>query len=112
MEDDADTAGEEKGPERTCIVTRQKGDPSELIRFVLGPDNCIVPDIRARLPGRGAWVTGTAATVELAVKRKAFTRSFKQEVRFASPLVEQIDQLLERDALQALAFANKAGQVV
>jgi hypothetical protein len=112
MEDDTDTAGEEKGPERTCIVTRQKGEPSDLLRFVLGPDGSVVPDIRARLPGRGAWLTATAATVELALKRKAFTRAFKQEVRFTTPLVEQVDFLLERDALQALAFANKAGQVV
>ncbi|WP_131194315.1 RNA-binding protein [Lichenihabitans psoromatis] len=112
MEDDADTLGDEKGPERTCIVTRQKGDPSGLIRFVVGPDGCVVPDIRAKLPGRGAWVLADAETVALAVKRKSFTRAFKQEMRFASPLVEQVDDLLQRDALQALAFANKAGQVV
>jgi predicted RNA-binding protein YlxR (DUF448 family) len=67
-------------PERTCIVTREAGGPAELMRFVLGPGDEVVPDLRNKLPGRGAWVTPTAAAVGEAVRRKLFARAFKQPV--------------------------------
>ena len=102
----------DKGPERTCIVTRSKGAPEALIRFVVGPDRVVVPDIRQRLPGRGAWVTAERAVVAEAVKRKSFRRAFKSEVEVPPTLADLIDGLMEKDALQALAMANKAGLVV
>ena len=102
---------DETGPERTCIVTRRKGGKESLIRFVVGPDGAVVPDIRARLPGRGAWVWADAATLALAVKRKSFARAFKASVTVPDTLVGFTDDLLTSDALQALSFANKAGLV-
>lgn len=111
--DDAEeTLPDEKGPERTCIVTREKGARDALIRFVIGPDQVVVPDIRAKLPGRGAWVKADKTTVALAIKRKAFSRAFKTVVSAAPDLPDQVDRLLEADALQALSLANKAGLVV
>lgn len=101
----------EKGPERTCIVTRATGPKEGLIRFVVGPDRSVVPDIRARLPGRGAWLTADAETLRLALRRKSFARAFKAELSVGPDLVEQVVSLLEADALQALSLANKAGLV-
>jgi predicted RNA-binding protein YlxR (DUF448 family) len=101
----------EHGPERTCIVTRKTGSRDSLIRFVVAPDGSVVPDIRAKLPGRGAWLLADKATVALGVKRKAFARAFKAEVKVAPDLPELVERLLQDDALQALSFANKAGLV-
>ena len=100
------------GPERTCIVTRRKGAPDTFIRFVVGPDRGVVPDLRCRLPGRGAWVTAERAVVMEAMKRKSFRRAFKSEVEVPPTLADLIDGLMEKDALQALSLANKAGLVV
>ena len=47
---------EEKGPNRRCIVTGQVLPVEQLIRFVVGPDGVVVPDIEARLPGRGCSI--------------------------------------------------------
>ena len=102
----------DQGPERTCIVTRAKGPPEAFIRFVVGPDGGVVPDIRCRLPGRGAWVTAERSKVQEAVKRKSFKRAFKSEVEVLPTLADMIDGLMEKDALQALSLANKAGLVV
>lgn len=102
----------DKGPERTCIVTRRKGPPELFIRFVRGPDGAVVPDLRGRLPGRGAWVTAAKAAVAEAVKRRSFKRAFKTDVEVSPGLAETIDGLMEKDALQALSLANKAGLVV
>ena len=62
---------DETGPERTCIVTRAKHPPEAMIRFVVGPEETVVPDIRRRLPGRGVWVTASAELVKRAATKGA-----------------------------------------
>jgi len=99
-------------PERTCIVTRAKGLPEDMIRFVVGPGAIVVPDIRRKLPGRGVWVTAQAGHVAEAVKRQAFSRGFKTKVVASESLAAEIEALLTKDCLQALSLASKAGQVV
>jgi predicted RNA-binding protein YlxR (DUF448 family) len=99
-------------PERTCIVTREVHPPAEMIRFVLGPDDQVVPDLKHKLPGRGAWVTARAEMVETAVKRRLFSRAFKTEAKAPATLSKDIDAWLLADLRQSLALANKAGAVV
>lgn len=83
-----------------------------MIRFVAGPGNGLVPDIRARLPGRGVWVEATRDAVSEAARRKIFARGLKTGVAVPASLADDVDALLLRDTLQALALANKAGAVV
>lgn len=99
------------GPERSCVVTRAVKPPDDLIRFVVGPDGVLTPDLRRKLPGRGVWTSVSATTVAEAIKRKAFERSLKTKIVVPADLVALIDGLMQRDALQALAMANKAGLV-
>ncbi len=82
------------------------------MRFVCAPDGAVVPDLRHKLPGRGVWITADAATVAKAVKRKAFARGFKAEVRVADTLAADVADLMRRDCLNSLSLAKKAGQVV
>ncbi len=98
--------------DRTCIVTRQAGEPDGLLRFVAGPDMSVVPDIKRNLPGRGCWVTAERSLIEQAAKKKLFARALKQEVTVPDDLGEMVDRLLSRAALGALGLARKAGQVV
>ncbi len=100
------------GSERTCIVNRRAGSPEDLLRFVVGPDGEVVPDVKARLPGRGAWVTATRAAVAEAVKRKLFARAFRREVTLAPNLPDLVEKLMEAQAIAALSLANKAGAIV
>ena len=96
---------------RMCAVTREIRPLSELIRFVVGPDGTAVPDVKAKLPGRGLWLTATREALGEAIKRKVFTRGFKREVRLPPDLAELTERLLERAVLDALAIAGKAGAV-
>jgi predicted RNA-binding protein YlxR (DUF448 family) len=104
--------GQGDGPGRLCVVSRQSRPPSELIRFVVGPDSVLIPDLKHKLPGRGVWVTATAVAVGEAMRRKAFGRGLKVPVVVPPALVADIERLLERDALQALSFTKKAGEAV
>lgn len=98
-------------PERTCAVTREVLTKDRLIRFVADPDGTVIPDLGARLPGRGVWVTASRAAIEEAVKRKVFARSLKAMVRIPADLADRVGDLLERRALDALSLANKAGLI-
>lgn len=114
---DADPVEHDDGPERqapvrTCVATRERLPIDALIRFVAAPDGTVTPDIRRRLPGRGVWVKADRASVDLAIKRKAFARGLKSAVVTPGDLGELTGRLLEADALQALAIANKAGALV
>jgi uncharacterized protein len=97
---------------RRCAMTRAHRPKDELIRFVLGPDGSVVPDLKEKLPGRGVWLTAAHDTVAEAVKRKAFGRALKAEAKPTEALAEHVDTLLAEAALGALAMANKAGEVV
>lgn len=98
--------------DRTCIVTRESGSVDEMIRFVAGPDNMVVPDIKRELPGRGCWVMAKRHLVDEAVKRKIFARGLKQSVIAQDDLGALVDRLLTRSALGSLALARKSGAVV
>ena len=101
-----------KAPERTCAATREVRPADELIRFVQGPDGTLAPDLKRELPGRGVWVTATAETVRLAVRKKAFARSLKSPVEVDPALDERVGELMSRATLAMLGFANKAGLVI
>ena len=103
---------DEEGSERTCIVTREKHSPDDMIRFVLGPEAQVAPDLRRKLPGRGVWVSCSAKKVDEAVRKQAFGRGFKTQAKASPDLAAEVDRLLERDALEGLSIANKAGLIV
>jgi predicted RNA-binding protein YlxR (DUF448 family) len=97
--------------ERFCVATRAVLPLDELIRFVAAPDGRVIPDLKRKLPGRGAWVTARRDLVALAVRRGALKRALGGTVEVAAGLPDLTEQLLRRAVLDALAMANKAGQV-
>jgi uncharacterized protein len=107
-----DTGRHTRAIERFCVATRTARPVADMIRFVVGPDGEVVPDIKSKLPGRGLWVTACRDALDDAVKRRVFSRGFKREVRVPPDLPERTEGLLMRSALEALAMAGKAGLVL
>ena len=101
-----------RDPERRCIVTMERRQQGELIRFVLSPDNQVTPDLAAKLPGRGAWVAASREAIALAVKKGAFNRAFKKPVKTAPDLADQVEQLLAKRILDQLGMVKRAGDLI
>jgi predicted RNA-binding protein YlxR (DUF448 family) len=104
-------------PERTCILTRRKGTKDELIRLALSPDGEVAPDVRARAPGRGAWIGVTRSELDSAnAKGKlkaALLRAFKtNDVRVPTDLGERTEAALRRHALDRLGMEARAGNLI
>ncbi|MDQ7880399.1 YlxR family protein [Microbacterium sp. QXD-8] len=79
-------------PVRTCVGCRTRAPRSTLLR-VVSIDSVLVPDERASMPGRGAWVHKTPECMDAALRRRAFVRA----LRVSGPLDTQtIDQYLQR----------------
>lgn len=104
------------GPQRTCIATGETGPPERMIRFVVGPEGDVVPDLARRLPGRGLWVKAERAAVERAVAKNLFARAARNatgaSVKPASDLAERVERLLLERALADLSRARRAGRAV
>lgn len=107
-----DAADSEKGPERRCIVTGQTADRSGMVRFVVGPDGAVVPDVEGKLPGRGFWVTATRGSVAAAVAGRKFSRAARRDVRAAPGLGDEVAERLLRRCQDILGLARGAGQAV
>jgi len=97
---------------RMCAVSREQKPIDALIRFVVSPAGEVVPDVKRKLPGRGLWVSASREVVAEAVKRHQFSKGFKRDVRAAATLALDTENLLVQSAVEALAMAAKAGQVV
>lgn len=97
---------------RRCIVTRQALEKPAMIRFVIGPDGQVTPDLKERLPGRGLWVTATREALDQAVARHAFSKAARQSVKIAPDLARRVAELARREVAELLGLARKSGQLV
>jgi len=104
-------------PERTCILSRRTAPREELIRLALSRDGEVAPDVRARAPGRGAWIGVSRAELDEAnAKGKlkaALQRAFKTSaVTVPSDLGERVEQALRRHALDRLGMEARASNLI
>ncbi len=98
--------------ERRCIVSGEIMPDSQLVRFVAAPDGQVVPDVAAKLPGRGLWVSATRKAVTLAVEKKLFARAAKANVAATADLAERTEKALVTRMLGDLGIARRSGALV
>ena len=124
--------------ERRCLITADSLPTERMVRFIIGPDGRVVPDIAAKLPGRGYWITAQRDTIEKAVARHAFVRAWQRRMKEAGvksgkktggdgyaealegrgsitvdpDLADQVERLLASSCLRLLGLARRAGQLV
>lgn len=95
--------------ERRCVVTGAVEPRDGLVRFVVGPDGAIVPDIDERLPGRGIWVEAKRDVLDKAVAKNAFARAAGARVAVPADLAERVASLLAARVIAQVAMARRAG---
>jgi len=98
--------------ERLCIATGQSLPEQRLIRFAAGPDDVLVPDVAAKLPGRGAWVGATRGALTQAMRKGGFARALKAPVKVPDDLIATTESLLARRCLDLLGLARRASAIV
>ena len=99
-------------PERRCIVTGESQPKAGLIRFCVGPEGQVVPDILGRLPGRGFYVEAVRTSLDKAAKKGLFARAARQPVKVPDGLTDLVEALLLRRVVDLISLARKAGDAV
>jgi uncharacterized protein len=99
-------------PERKCIASGESQPKAGLVRFCVGPEGQIVPDILGRLPGRGIYVTADRDLIDKAAKKGLFARAARQPVKVPDGLTDLVEQLLLQRVVELLSMARKAGDAV
>jgi hypothetical protein len=94
---------------RRCVATRAARDRDDLVRFVVGPDDRLVPDPDARLPGRGLWLSADAESFKRAVSRNLFAKAARRRVVVDPEIAARLDRMLAERCLQWLGLARRAG---
>jgi len=121
----------ETGPLRRCIVTRERLPKERMIRFVVGPDRQLVPDLAAKLPGRGIWLSasrdvllsghagdegrqkqGQAGDVADRQLTRAFARAARGPVSVPSDLSGLLQSALVRRISDIMGLTRRAGQAI
>ncbi|MSO92038.1 MAG: RNA-binding protein [Rhodospirillales bacterium] len=107
-----DVGIEGKTPMRRCIVCGATGDRSRMVRFVVGPDDEILADVDARLPGRGFWLCADRDMINTAAARNVFARAAKASVSVPSDLADRVERVLAKRCLDRIGLARRAGELV
>ena len=97
---------------RRCIVSGEVVPRRQLIRFVVGPENKLIPDVAETLPGRGLWLRARRDVLDTALARNLFARAARGPVAVDAELGDVVERLLARRCLELLGLARRAGLVV
>lgn len=102
---------EQPGPRRRCVATGARAERGALVRFVRAPDGGVVPDLAARLPGRGVWVAARADAIDRACRRGLIARGLGAGVAAAPDLAATVETLLAQRVQDGIGLARRAGAV-
>lgn len=97
--------------ERQCVVTREKGHPAEMIRFVAAPDGMLTPDPAAKLPGRGAWIKASRDVLDKGIEKGHIARAVSART-IPEGLAEMLEGLMLKRVQETLSIGRRTGRVI
>ena len=99
-------------PMRKCIALGGERPKNELIRFVVAPDGYVVPDLEAKLPGRGLWLSAQRDVVNAASAKRLFAKVARRNAEVPEDLADRLEVLLVARCVGLLGMARRSGSVV
>jgi predicted RNA-binding protein YlxR (DUF448 family) len=102
----------ETGPLRRCLVLRDSFARETMLRFVAGPEQDLLFDISATLPGRGMWLSASGDVIEKSLKQGVFSRAAKQRLNVPADLRERVEAALRRRVCELIGLARRGGEAI
>jgi predicted RNA-binding protein YlxR (DUF448 family) len=110
--EDDEIEEKETGPLRRCLVKRESFARETMLRFVVAPDQTLVFDVTATLPGRGLWLSASADVIHSAIKSGILSRAAKQRVTIPPEFLLLVTTALERRLIELLGLARRGGNAI
>jgi predicted RNA-binding protein YlxR (DUF448 family)/ribosomal protein L30E len=102
----------ETGPLRRCLVRRVQEPRAQMLRFVVSPEQRLVFDVTATLPGRGMWLSAAPDVLEMALKRGVFARAAKCNVAVPPDLAARVATALRARIFDLIGLARRSGNAI
>lgn len=101
-------------PQRTCVGCRKIADRNNLIRIVCSPEGTLIPDLKVKLPGRGAYVCSDVSCIKKAMRKGLLSNALKKpvEINEGKTLEMKIKEALERNIHSFLGILMKGKMIV
>ena len=101
---------------RTCIITGETDEATNLLRFVVGPDKSLTPDVWNKLPGRGAYTLPKPEYVKEALYKNRFAKhlGFYKHLspREIDLFLSSLEKLLQKNFIEQIGLVRKQGSAV
>jgi len=97
---------------RTCIASGEQKPKDRMVRFVIGPNDEVVPDLEEKLPGKGLWLSADRQLIDYACAKNLFAKKARRSVRVEAGLAARVEDLLLRRCLDLLHMARRAGSLI
>lgn len=97
--------------ERHCVVSGERLDAHQLIRFVADDTGCIFPDIGNKVKGDGAHIKADRAVLEEALKTGVLLKVLKAE-HSVEHMADIVDALLVKRCQEHIAMARRSGMAI
>ena len=101
---------------RTCIITGETDEPTNLLRFVVGPDKSLTPDVLNKLPGRGAYTLPKPEYVKEALYKNRFAKQLGFYKRLSPSEIDlflsSLENLLQKNFIKQIGLVRKQGSAV
>ena len=101
-----------KSAERKCIATGRVLPKTQLVRFVVGPDEVVVPDLLEKLPGRGIWVSAHRAAISKAATKGLFARAAKSGAKASEDLADRVEEGLVTRVTDLVSLSRRSGRAI
>ncbi len=82
------------------------------MRFVVGPEQRVIFDVAATLPGRGLWLSAGPDVIGLALRRGVFARAAKAQVNVPADLAGLVGAALKRRIAELVGLARRGGGAI
>ncbi len=98
--------------QRRCISTGSLMNTRSMVRFVIGPEGGVVPDVFYKLPGKGLWVESKKKSLETAIKQNLFSSVLRRSVEVDQDLTSAVEISVLKKLINLISIARKAQQAV
>ena len=89
------------------ILSKELKNKSELIRFVLGPENKIFADLNEKLPGRGMWLQANKEALDIAIEKRLFNKACRADCNIDEDFPQKVTELLKKKVLDYISISKK-----
>ena len=96
----------------TCLSTGLKLDSSNLLKFVLAPDNSLTLDLMDNLPGRSFWITASREVLEASCKKGLFSETASCQVILRENFISYVETALVEQFNSTIGFCRRAGFLI